>query len=58
MNMSDEYKVVSEFVCCGKPMVTVKIEGRAACVMFEWEYNKIVDSECGFRKKKRQRELL
>ena len=30
--MSNEYKVISEFCCCGKPMVTVMI-GNAAHVM-------------------------
>lgn len=38
--MSDKYKVVSEFECHGKPMVTVRI-GSAAHVMSLEEWRKI-----------------
>ena len=38
--MSDKYKVVSEFNCYGKPMVTVGI-GNAAHVMRQEEWRKI-----------------
>ena len=32
ISVSDEYKVISEFCCCDKPIVTVRI-GSAAHVM-------------------------
>ena len=38
--MSDEYKVISEFCCNGKPMVTVRIGG-AAHVMSQEEWHKV-----------------
>ena len=38
--MSDEYKMISEFCCCGKSMVTVMI-GNAAHVMSQEEWNKV-----------------
>ena len=38
--MSDEYRIVSEFCCCGKTMVTVRI-GNAAHVMSQEEWNKV-----------------
>lgn len=39
------YTLVGKFNCCGKMMVTVIIEGRAACVMTELEYNRIIEME-------------
>ena len=40
--MRDEYKVVSEFPCCGNTMVTVMIgNGNAAHVMSQEEWHKI-----------------
>ena len=44
MNMNI-YKVISKFNCCGNTMVTVIIEGRAACVMSELEFNRIIETE-------------
>lgn len=38
--MNDEYKVIKEFECHGKPMVIVRI-GRAAHVMSQEEWHKI-----------------
>lgn len=38
--MSDEYKVIKEFECCGKQMVTIRI-GSAAHVMSQEEWNKV-----------------
>ena len=38
--LSNEYKVVSEFSCCGSKMVIVRI-GSAAHVMNKDEWNKI-----------------
>lgn len=36
-----EYKVLSKFTCCGNTMVTV-IMNKAACVMMECEYNRMM----------------
>lgn len=47
------YKLISKFECCGKAMVTVIIEDRAACAMTELEYNKFIEAERKFRKKNR-----
>lgn len=38
--MSNEYKVIKEFECHGRPMVTVRI-GRVAHVMSREEWRKI-----------------
>lgn len=38
--MNDEYKVIKEFECHGKPMVTVRI-GSAAHVMSQEEWHKV-----------------
>lgn len=46
------YKVLSEFECCGVDMVTVIIEGKVACVMPEREYNRIIETERKYRKRK------
>lgn len=43
--MSDEYRIVSEFCCCGEEMVTIKIDNRAVCVMPKLEFNRIVETE-------------
>lgn len=45
MIRNNYYKVVSTFNYCGNTMVTVIIEGKAACVMDEWEYNRIMGIE-------------
>lgn len=45
------YTLVNKFECCGKVMVTVIIKYRAACVMPESEYNRIVETERKFRQK-------
>lgn len=37
--------VINKFNCCGKDMVTVIINNKAACVMTEAEYNRIVENE-------------
>ncbi len=39
------YTVVGKFKCCGMTMVTVIIEGKAACVMLEKDYNRIIETE-------------
>lgn len=42
--MSNEYKMISEFCCCGKSMVTVVI-GNAAHVMSQEEWQKVCGRE-------------
>ena len=44
------YTLVGKFECCGKKMVTVIIKGKAACVLPELEYNRIIESERKYRK--------
>lgn len=39
------YTLVNKFECCGKTMVTVIIKGKAACVMTEMEYNRIIETK-------------
>ena len=47
------YKLINKFECCGKMMVTVIIKGKAACVMPELEYNRIIETERKYRKRNR-----
>lgn len=48
------YKIINKFECCGNIMITVIIEDdKAACVMTELEYNKIIETERKFRRKNR-----
>lgn len=42
--MKDDYKVIAEFVCYGKPMVTIMI-GNAAHVMSQDEWHKVYGRE-------------
>jgi hypothetical protein len=43
--VKNAYSLVNKFECCGKMMVTVIIKGRAACVMTELEYNRIIEAD-------------
>ena len=45
------YTLINKFECCGKTMVTVIIKGKAACIMPELEYNRIIEAERKFMKK-------
>ncbi len=47
------YTFVKKFECCGKAMVTVIIEGKAACVMPERDYNRIIEIERKYEKRNR-----
>lgn len=38
------YKLISRFECCGKAMVTVIMYGKAACVMHEIEFNRMIET--------------
>jgi len=49
------YTLVRKFECCGNPMVTVIIEGKAACVMTEKDYNRIIEAERKFKKVNKHR---
>lgn len=51
------YTLVGKFECCGRTMVTVIIEGRAACVMPELEYNRIIEAERKFRQRNRLKKI-
>ena len=44
------YKVINRFECCGNVMVTVMIDKKAACVMPEKDYNRIIEIERKYRK--------
>ncbi len=47
------YTLIGKIECCGKTMVTVIIEGKAACVMPELEYNRIIETERKYEKRNR-----
>jgi len=44
------YTLVKKFECCGEAMVTVIIKGKAACVISEREYNRIIETERKYEK--------
>ena len=50
----NNHKVVSTFNCCEITMVTVIIKSKAACVMSELEYNRIIET----KQKLGQKDLL
>lgn len=39
------YKIISKFECCGVDMVTVIMDEKAACVMPEIEFNRMIKTE-------------
>lgn len=41
----DTYTLLNKFNCCGKIMVIVIIKEKAACVMTEKDYNRIIKAE-------------
>ena len=47
------YKLISRFECCGKAMVTVIMYGKAACVMHEIEFNRMIEVERKYYKRNR-----
>lgn len=49
------YTLVNKFECCGKAMVTVIIENRAACVMTELEFNRIIEAEWKYRQRSKRK---
>lgn len=44
------YTLLNKFECCGIMMATVIIKGKAACVMTERDYNRIIETERKFDK--------
>jgi len=53
--MESRFTLISKFSCCGNSMVTVIMNG-AACVMYELEYNRIIEEELEFNQKNKLRE--
>lgn len=49
--MDNTYTFLNKFECCGETMVTVIINGKAACVMPARDYNRIIEMERKFWKK-------
>jgi len=47
------YTLIGKFECCGVIMVTVIIDGKAACVMPERDYNRIIEAERKYEKRNR-----
>lgn len=41
----NRYTLLNKFECCKKTMVIVIIKGKAACVMPEEDYNRIIEME-------------
>ena len=42
MSENNTYKVLNKFACCNQTMGTVIIEGKAACVMTEYQYKRLI----------------
>lgn len=49
--------LLNKFECCGNTMVTVIIKGKAACIMPEKDYNRIIETERKFRKRAWHRKI-
>lgn len=48
------YKFVNKFNCCGRTMIIVIMnDSKAACVMTELEYNRIIETERKFKNRNR-----
>ena len=50
--MKKIYTILNRFECCGTTMISVIIRNKAACVMPEREYNKIIETERKTKKRK------
>lgn len=50
---NNTYTLINRFECCGKRMVTVIIKGKAACVMPEIEFNRMIEAERKYCKRNR-----
>lgn len=42
MSENNTYKVLNKFACCNQTMVIVIIEGKAACIMTEYQYKRLI----------------
>lgn len=51
MNMYT-YTLINKFNCCGTIMVTVIVDTKTACTMPEKDYNRIIETERKYKKKK------
>lgn len=51
------YTILNKFECCGVTMVIVAIKGKAACIMPETDYNRIIEAERKYKKKNRTKAL-
>lgn len=51
--IENTYTLINKFESLGETMVTVKIKSKAACVMTELEYNRIIEAECNYKRKNR-----
>lgn len=49
------YTLINRFECCGKTMVAVIIKNKAACVMPELDYNRIIEAERKFEQKSKKK---
>lgn len=47
------YTIINKFECYGVTMVVVVIKGKAACIMSEADYNRIIEAERKYKKKNR-----
>lgn len=45
------YKIINKFNCCGVDMIAVIINGKAACVMPEIEFNRMIEMEWKYNKR-------
>lgn len=54
---NNKYILLNTFECCGKRMITVIIEEKAACVMPELEYNRIIENEQKFKQRSKLRKI-
>ncbi len=49
---NNTYMLIDKFECCGNLYVIVAIKDKAACVMTKKEYNKIIETEREFGKRR------
>lgn len=48
--IKSKYKILNKFECYGETMVVILIDRKAACLMTERDYNKIIETERKYRK--------
>lgn len=52
---NNAYKIISKFKCCGNTMVTVIMEEKAACVMSQNEFERMIRAERKYYKNEKLR---